>query len=379
MRLNGKLAGDLSQDDLMQLIEDRRPEDRYLDYKRDPYGKTDADKRELLKDVVGLANASGGVILIGIEEDKSSVAVALPGVDLDPDQKDPMERYERTIRDGIEPRLTGVVIQRLPVGESGKAVIAIGVPQSLNQPHRVSTVGSKRWTVRHNRDTIDMTYAEIRNAFIDGANILARVRGFHAERCNSVFPYGANNGTLLLHVISLAIDGGPLDVRAAMQYSSSLFPPGYVSNPCPLRPNLDGVRAQSPADQEHWRGWCQLYRDGKVEGVCVGYVTVSGDRRILDESQFRYDIFAAVPAYVNGLANLGFNPPYAVAISLLNADHSIISHQLNPKAYLDLHIASFEPVLIETASLTGSWHSALQSIFDQLWNGYGFSMCHPYP
>ena len=69
MRLNGKLAGDLSQDDLMQLIEDRRPEDRYLDYKRDPYGKTDADKRELLKDVVGLANASGGVILIGIEED----------------------------------------------------------------------------------------------------------------------------------------------------------------------------------------------------------------------------------------------------------------------------------------------------------------------
>ena len=161
--------------------------------------------------------------------------------------------------------------------------------------------------------------------------------------------------------------------------AQAFSPPGYVSNPCPLRPNLDGVRAQSPADQEHWRGWCQLYRDGKVEGVCVGYVTVSGDRRILNEFQFRYDIFAAVPAYVNGLANLGFNPPYAVAISLLNADHSIISHQLNPKAYLDSHIASFEPVLIETASLTGSWHSALQSIFDQLWNGYGFSMCHPYP
>jgi hypothetical protein len=296
-----------------------------------------------------------------------------------------MERYERTIRDGIEPRLTGITIQPLLIGESGKVVIAIGIPQSLNQPHRVRAVGSERWTVRHNRDTIDMTYTEIRSAFIDGANILARVRGFHAERCKSVFPYGANNGTLLLHVISLAIDGGPLDVRAAMRYRSCLFPPGYTSDQCPLRPNFDGVRAQSPADQEHWRGWCQLYRDGKVEGVCVGYVASEGRpddenrRRILNEGQLRSDIFAAVPAYVSGLASLGFNPPYAVAISLLNADHSIISHQLNPKAYLDSHIASFEPVLIETASLTGSWHSALQSIFDQLWNGYGFSMCHPYP
>jgi predicted HTH transcriptional regulator len=78
MRLNGKLVGELTAGDMQQLRDDRRPEDLYLDYKQDAYGKVDADKRELLKDIVGLANASGGVILIGIDEDKSNVAAATP-------------------------------------------------------------------------------------------------------------------------------------------------------------------------------------------------------------------------------------------------------------------------------------------------------------
>lgn len=381
MRLNGKLVGEgtLAEIDLQQLLDDRRGEDNYLDYKRDAYGKADTDKRELLKDVVGFANASGGVILIGIEEDKSSAAIGIPGVDVDANQKDPMERYERTIRDGIEPRLFGFAIDAIPVGQSGKVVIAIGVPQSLNRPHRVK---SGRWTIRHNRDTIDMTYAEIRSAFLDTANIQKRVRDLQANRCNAIRTGGASasaQGILVIHVIALSTEGRTLDVRTAAGLRSYFFPPGFQDQ-FPLRPNFDGVRAQG--NTERWWGSCQVYRDGIVEGVSGNYVALEGSegdqrrRLILYHGQLEKDTFEAVAAYAHGIAALEFNPPYAVAISLLNAAHSYIQHPAYPASTeFEPPTALCDPIIIESASLTGRWHALLQPAFDQLWNGYGVKAC----
>ena len=44
------------------------PETETLDYKRDAYGRSDADKREFCKDVSGLANTRGGDLVLGMEE-----------------------------------------------------------------------------------------------------------------------------------------------------------------------------------------------------------------------------------------------------------------------------------------------------------------------
>jgi hypothetical protein len=351
--------------------------------KRDGYGRTDNDKRELLKDVVGFANASGGVILIGVAEDKSNIAIDIPGIDPDPNQKDLMERYERTIRSGIEPRLVGVSIQSIAVA-GGKVVIAIGVPQSLLRPHRVKAVGSERWTVRHNRDTIDMTYAEIRSAFLDTANMQKRVTEFQDNRCRSIRGgiRAGERGILVIHVIPLATEGRTLEVRAALRLRANFFPPGWQDQ-VPLKSNFDGVRAESYVrDQGHWWGWVQLYRNGNVEGVAGNYVALEGQegdqgpRLILIEGQLEADTFTSVAAYLRGIAELGFNPPYAVAISLLNAADSQSRLLPSPRSQFEVPpTALFEPVIMESASLTGAWHSLLQPIFDQLWNCYGHTAC----
>lgn len=386
MRLDGKLASQLTEDDLKQLIDDRRQEDRYIDYKRDAYGKADADKRELLKDVVGFANASGGIIFIGIEENASNIPIALPGVEPDVNRKDPMERYERTIRTGIEPRLAGVMIEPIPVGSTDRVVIAIGVPQSLSRPHRVRTNGSERWTIRHNRDTIDMTYTEIRSAFLDIENIGRRVRQFQKERCDEILTFTNTSperkGALAIHVIPLFTEGKTLDVQAALSRTNDFFPPG-LSNSFPLHPNLDGVvaRGQLPRTDDWW-GWFQLYHDGRIEGVFGNLVRIAGededrDRRLLmHHGQLETYLFEAVPAYIHGIAALGFHPPYAVAVSLINAQGSEIHQQL-PSSQREMEelIARLDPVVIESANLTGAWHSVLRPILDQLWNAYGFPTC----
>ena len=60
MRLFGKLVTDLNESDLLSLRENKISENQILEFKRDLYTKSDRDKREFLKDVVGMANASGG-------------------------------------------------------------------------------------------------------------------------------------------------------------------------------------------------------------------------------------------------------------------------------------------------------------------------------
>lgn len=47
----------ITEADLQALVEEKVPESRRLDYKAEPYPSSDRGARELLKDVVGLANA----------------------------------------------------------------------------------------------------------------------------------------------------------------------------------------------------------------------------------------------------------------------------------------------------------------------------------
>ena len=47
----------LAENDLAELLVAQVPEGLRIDYKRDLYGNSDADKRELLKDVSGFTNA----------------------------------------------------------------------------------------------------------------------------------------------------------------------------------------------------------------------------------------------------------------------------------------------------------------------------------
>src|SRR3954471_2080728 len=56
-------------------------EGRTLDFKRDPVGGRDEDKREFLADVSAFANTAGGDLLFGVEE-SGGEATAAPGVAL---------------------------------------------------------------------------------------------------------------------------------------------------------------------------------------------------------------------------------------------------------------------------------------------------------
>ena len=62
-------VGQIAEEMILDLIHRKVSESRFLDYKREAYGLTDSEKFKLLKHICGFANASGGVIVFGVEEE----------------------------------------------------------------------------------------------------------------------------------------------------------------------------------------------------------------------------------------------------------------------------------------------------------------------
>lgn len=65
-----------------RLVENGTPEGRQLEFKRDHYGNGDNAKKEFAADISAMANALGGILIIGIEE-KNGIASKIVGVESD--------------------------------------------------------------------------------------------------------------------------------------------------------------------------------------------------------------------------------------------------------------------------------------------------------
>jgi predicted HTH transcriptional regulator len=68
--LDRKRPDQIDKADIQQLIDDEVQESKTIEYKREIVGNTDEQKKEFLADVSSFANASGGHLIIGIDEDK---------------------------------------------------------------------------------------------------------------------------------------------------------------------------------------------------------------------------------------------------------------------------------------------------------------------
>jgi predicted HTH transcriptional regulator len=134
------------ENDLIELLNAQVPEGLYLDYKRDMYGNTNDGKQELLKDVSAFANAHGGHLIIGMDE-QGGIPIAIDGIaTADPDQL--ILWLEQLMRDGIEPRMPGV--RSVPVRlTSGSYCFVVRVPRSWNPPHRIRLRNVNRFHIRN--------------------------------------------------------------------------------------------------------------------------------------------------------------------------------------------------------------------------------------
>ncbi len=161
MIFEGKPTRDITVDEIRQLVIDRVAEDRYIEYKQSPYFRTDGGTKELIKDVSAFANADGGYIIIGIEEDDQRRANRFVHInDLENERTSMIDRCLAK----IEPRIQELDIR--PFQIDGCDILVVRVPESDRKPHCTKPDAEHHYFWRRYEDGNKlMTTAEIRECF----------------------------------------------------------------------------------------------------------------------------------------------------------------------------------------------------------------------
>lgn len=129
-------------------------ENQNLEFKQSTYD----DNIEFAKDVAAMANATGGLIIIGIGEHEDC-AETITTVRVDK----PVDRHLHSVLlTSLCPILSGVTIGLLPMpGDEAKGVVLVLVPPGPDAPYGVRTTDAYLWPVRESDQTRYMREPEL--------------------------------------------------------------------------------------------------------------------------------------------------------------------------------------------------------------------------
>jgi predicted HTH transcriptional regulator len=112
MSLQGQPLSAITESDLQHLTTESVRESQTLEYKRQAYSGKEEDTREMLHDISSMANAFGGDLLIGIEEDGEGVASAIPGIE---GAESEAARMVSSCLSNIQERIPGLATHVVPL------------------------------------------------------------------------------------------------------------------------------------------------------------------------------------------------------------------------------------------------------------------------
>lgn len=370
---------EITEGDIFALINAAVPEGLNIEYKRDQYGRSDSDVKEFLKDVSSFANSAGGHILIGVEATNGCAGSTAPLTLADVDGE--VLRLDNLIRDGIEPRISGVRIKPVPASAGG-VVLVIRVPKSWNPPHRVSARNTNRIYVRNSAGVHEASIEELRALFNLSATGMERARSFRSERLLKVeadegpLVLARDLGLLFLHVIPLNAFASSIqvDLEKAYQLHASLRPMasmGYTP-----RYNFEGFLNHRGGEQCF--GYTQLFRNGAIEATKVRIAMKRDGHVIIPSVDFDRHILEVAPGYLSALHELEVPPPLIVTMTLTGtkgAQLGVSTEQFafDPPPPIQHSVLELPEIVIDDYGTERDYQKALRPAFDALWNTAGFA------
>ena len=171
-----KRLRDITEADVRQLVNSGLEEHLQLEYKSALYDDGKDQARESLLDICMFANAGGGILLIGVSEqrDENGQATGVPdptatlGVEIsNPEQL--LLSYDARVVSNIQERLP-VEMSAIPIAD--RYVVAIRVPNSMSKPHRVHYQGRVNFPSRRERHKYETDVREIKEMVMRTASRL---------------------------------------------------------------------------------------------------------------------------------------------------------------------------------------------------------------
>jgi hypothetical protein len=366
----------ITEQDLQGLVDNVVLEGKTIEYKQDLTIKKDSDKKEFLADVSSFANASGGDLIYGIVEDRSTGAPEkLEGL-LILNEDELIRKLEDIIRYGIAPRIPSVNIIAIPVSGTRKALI-IRVLKSWVSPHRVVYGGHDKFFSRNLKGKYPLDVGELRTAFNLSNSIIEQIRKFRENRISDIYanetPVPLNeNAKIILHLIPLSsVSSGQTYDMSKLPFDQTKMQPfscGWWDH----RYNLDGFLTYSMAkDVGKAYSYVQLFRNGIFEAVESSLLERS-DLKI--PNYFEKLIMRAFNDYISNLKDLKVGLPIFAFLTFVGVKgFSITIHQswINRGNTIEKDVLLIPEIVIE--SFDFEVEKVLKPWFNTVWNACGFS------
>jgi hypothetical protein len=370
-----KGLSDITENDLLSLINEGVSEGRNLDYKRDLPKSNDEGKKEFLADVSSFANTSGGDLIFGIEEEHGlpTNIIGLQTVDMDFE----VRRLDSILASGISPRIKYEL--RVLTLQSGEKVLIVRTVRSWLGPHRVVFKGHDKFYGRNSAGKYPLDVTELRTAFNLSGTTNERIRAFRTDRIialvNNETPMAfTDTPKAILHCIPLESFAGQPQFDVLPLYEDPRSLPPICTTVWDRRLNLDGLlsyRHDSPCS-----GYTQLYRSGIIEAVSGSIVAKTyKERTVIPSVAFEGYILQYLPICIRTLRQIGATAPVLIALTLTKT-HGFIMGTDAERLEFDMSypIEQNSVVLPETLveNLSMPVTKILRPLFDLVWNACGY-------
>ena len=164
---------EIQEADLQELIDNEVIETKVLDYKGDLPANSTSEKKEFLADVSSFANASGGDIIYGINEDRDTGKPQSPleGINIQNVDSE-ISRLENILYHGLEPQIPSYLYNIWSIELSNSNfVIIIRIMKSWIGPHRIGYNDIHRFYSRNSNGKYMMDVQESIFQFIPLRNL----------------------------------------------------------------------------------------------------------------------------------------------------------------------------------------------------------------
>lgn len=368
---------------LASLVRDRCPESDTLEFKSEPPGSSDNDKREFMKDVCAMANASGGDIIYGIEEQDGSASALKP---ITSEAPDAMRRRLSQVLDTIDPRITGIEIA--PISLSVGHALVIRVPTSFDAPHSVRNGTWRRYVTRSGSSTSDLTMDQLRAAFGRTAALTDQARTFLERRITTVLTGGAwrplvRSPIAGVYVVPLAAIAGKLSINFTDLYNSYtrfLFEMHAWGSGMSRTVNLDGLIVHPGDISREIAGYRLAHRCGAMEAIQVVGGDVDG-RMTIPPIPTTRTYLEMTRQLIQIAADLGASGPGIIKCVLFNAlgaEFSLGSQWRYEKNMGDRSLMDLPELWVDDIATPGEIDVLMRPSIDVLWQAFGHERCTAY-
>lgn len=362
---------------LQQICEERTSETLTLEFKRHLPGKASADKLEFLKDVAALANAEGGDLVYGIEEQDGCAyrlfALTAPS---SPDAE--KRRLGQMLDGGLEPRVPGLRLQDVPVDNG--FILILRISQSYAGPHRIAYEDNKRFPLRTGTHTSEMSYSQLKIAFDRTAALAERAKTFRQERLRELqlgktLQPIAPGPLGVAHVIPLASMAGRHSVDVARLPTPDIMFKEWGHTTRTF--NLDGVVAHSPvtSEQSDTYGYNQVFRSGATESVFFGSGFLTG-KNVIPSTTIAENFRLAVGKNITFIRKADILGPVIVGVAMLRVEGYVFA--VDSRKLADRDSMILPEIWIDDLASVHHFDEVVRPALDVLWQAFGFERCADY-